>query len=46
MSENFSIDNAAYWKAVKESTDGYALEHTFVIHYRINLPIILNGTNK
>jgi hypothetical protein len=38
---DFEMDNAAYWEAVKDSTGGYAIEHTFTVEYKVFLPLML-----
>ncbi|MCL4264812.1 MAG: carboxypeptidase regulatory-like domain-containing protein [Anaerolineae bacterium] len=39
-SETYSIENLTYWDEVANSTNGYAEEITFVIHYETYLPIV------
>jgi len=43
---DFSMSNSDYWQAVRTSTTGYAVEHTFIIErqaFRIYLPLIMKG---
>ena len=42
-SDPYTTNNSAYWDKVIGSATGYAEELTFVIHYRIYLPIVLRG---
>ena len=38
---DFEMDNDAYWEAVKDSTSGYAVEHTFTVEHKVFLPLML-----
>ena len=35
------VAGADYWQAVRASTTGYALEHTFIVEHRVYLPLIV-----
>jgi hypothetical protein len=43
-SETYTIDNDTYWDAVLTATNGYAVEHTFIVpNLRIYLPIVIHS---